>query len=190
MLCPRQCDADRNTDMWKVTVASVRNATRMRHLVRGAGLPVCLLLIAGPALAQSSVPDPTRTPGALNPDVTQDTIASTICVRGWTATVRPPEAYTHGLKHRQIAAFGYADRRIASYVEDHLVPLSLGGAPYDPRNLWPQPRVADDGWTSDMKDELEAVLPRLVCAGKLSLDEARRAIAADWRQAYRRCVAP
>ncbi|MBV8598859.1 MAG: hypothetical protein JO017_08565, partial [Actinobacteria bacterium] len=33
---------------------------------------------------------PTLTPGATNPDVTQATIGSTICVRGWTATVRPP----------------------------------------------------------------------------------------------------
>lgn len=40
-----------------------------------------------------------------------------------------------------------------------------------------------------MKDELE-VLPRLVCEGRLSLDTARRAIATDWRQAYRRYVLP
>jgi hypothetical protein len=32
------------------------------------------------------------------------------------------------------------------------------------------------------------VLNRLVCAGRLSLREARRAIAADWLAAYRRYV--
>jgi hypothetical protein len=39
-----------------------------------------------------------------------------------------------------------------------------------------------------MKDELEAVLPRLVCDGQLSLTDAQRAIASDWHAAYRRYV--
>src|SRR5215510_5854842 len=30
----------------------------------------------------------------LNPAVTQATIGTTICVRGWTATIRPPPSYT------------------------------------------------------------------------------------------------
>ncbi|MEU1596054.1 hypothetical protein ABZ468_25155 [Streptomyces sp. NPDC005708] len=34
--------------------------------------------------------DSSCTPGAYNPDVTQSNIHSTICVSGWTATVRPP----------------------------------------------------------------------------------------------------
>ena len=176
--------------MLRDVVAPARCVQRMHHLIREAAAIACLAVIAAPAIAQSSLPDPSRTPGAINPDVTQDTIATTICFPGWTATVRPPKEYTNALKRRQIAAFGYADRRVGHYEEDHLIPLSLGGAPYDTRNLWPEPRVADDGWTSDMKDELEAVLPRLVCEGKLSLDEARRAIATDWRQAFRRYVSP
>ena len=35
-----------------------------------------------------------------------------------------------------------------------------------------------------MKDELESVLSRKVCAGRLPLDVAQRAIAADWHQPY------
>jgi hypothetical protein len=146
----------------KIVVVLARNATGVCRLLRRTGPAACLLVAAdsGIALAQSSLPVPTRTPGAINADVMQETIATTICVRRWTATVRPPEEYTEDLKRRQIAAFGYADRRMRSYTEDHLVPLSLGGASYDRRNLWPEPRMADDGWTSHMKDELEAVLPR------------------------------
>jgi hypothetical protein len=34
--------------------------------------------------------DASCTPGAFDPDVTQSTIDQTICVSGWTATVRPP----------------------------------------------------------------------------------------------------
>src|SRR5947209_6316443 len=41
-----------------------------------------------------SRPDPRCTPGALNPRVTQATIRRTICMRGWTSTVRPPERIT------------------------------------------------------------------------------------------------
>ena len=44
------------------------------------------------------VADPVRTPGVLNPNVTQATIGSTICVPGWTRTVRPPVEYTNALK--------------------------------------------------------------------------------------------
>ena len=139
-----------------------------------------------PASAQSSRPDPAATPGALNPAVTQATIEETICVRGWTRTVRPPAEYTYALKRRQVRAAGYADRRLGDYEEDHLVPLELGGSPDDPRNLWPEPRQPVDGWDADLKDDLEGVLNGLVCSGRLSLAAAQQAIATDWEAAYRR----
>jgi hypothetical protein len=135
------------------------------------------------------LPDPSLTPGALNLAVTEATIATTICVRGWTRSVRPPAEYTEELKRRQIREYGYADRRLKSYEEDHLVPLDLGGSPDDPRNLWPEPRETPDGWNADRKDELEAVLVRLVCSHQVPLQEAQRAIATDWIAAYRRFVA-
>jgi len=36
--------------------------------------------------------------GALNPDVAQDTIAQTICVAGYTKSVRPVTSFTNGVK--------------------------------------------------------------------------------------------
>src|SRR6266568_764855 len=54
-----------------------------------------LTVTAGTAHAQSCsqdylpLPDPSCQPGDYNPDVTQSTIDTTICVSGWTATVRP-----------------------------------------------------------------------------------------------------
>ena len=145
-------------------------------------------LTADPGWAQSAQPDPARTPGAINPAVTQERIGTTICVRGWTRTVRPPESYTYALKRRQMRAWGYVDRRLSHYEEDHLIPLDLGGSPDDPRNLWPEPRQSADGWTADRKDKLEDVLHQMVCNGRLSLVEAQRAIARDWTAAYRRYV--
>ena len=157
----------------------------MPNLAVGLGAAVWLAAVAD----SRSLPDPSLTPGALNPAVTEATIATTICVRGWTRSVRPPAEYTEELKRRQIREYGYADRRLRSYEEDHLVPLDLGGSPDDPRNLWPEPRETPDGWNADRKDELEAVLVQLVCSHQVPLQEAQRAIATDWIAAYRRFVA-
>lgn len=127
------------------------------------------------------LPDPTCQPGAYNPDVTQSTIDSTICVSGWTATVRPPTSYTNALKVKQIAAYGYSDTNTADYEEDHLVPLELGGAPRSEQNLWPEPRYGSD--TAASKDSVETKLKKAVCNGTVSLDDARSAIASDWTTA-------
>ena len=133
-------------------------------------------------------PDPTLTPGAFKPAVTQATIGSTICVSGWTATVRPPVSYTNALKRTQIARYGYADTRTADYEEDHLVPLELGGAPSDPRNLWPEPysdSLSDGRPTgARVKDGFETTLKRAVCVGTITLARARAEIGDHWVHAF------
>jgi hypothetical protein len=140
----------------------------------------------GPALAQRSLPNPLDTPGAVNPAVTQQNIGATICQPGWAQTVSPPAGFTSALKRRQLGAWvAYFGSPRRAYEEDHLIPLSLGGAPADQRNLWPEPRQSPDGWDADRKDELERVLHGLVCAGRLPLALAQRAIARDWIAAYR-----
>ncbi len=111
--------------------------------------------------------DAARTPGVLNPDVTQETIGQTICVSGWTRTIRPSSSYTGDLKRRQMREYGVAGSP-SDYQEDHLISLELGGAPDDPRNLWPQPRP----W-ADHVDRTENDLREQVCAGSLTLAEAQ-----------------
>ncbi|MEV5277986.1 hypothetical protein [Streptomyces sp. NPDC051994] len=127
------------------------------------------------------LPDSVCTPGAWNPDVTQDTIKSTICVSGWTSTVRPPTSYTNPLKVQQIAAYGYSDTSTSDYEEDHLIPLELGGAPRDPHNLWPEPRYGNE--PAQSKDTVENRLKTAVCNGQVTLNDARDAIATDWTTA-------
>ncbi|MQS11746.1 hypothetical protein F7Q99_05440 [Streptomyces kaniharaensis] len=139
---------------------------------------------AGCSRAYLPLPDPSCTPGAYNPAVTQATIRKTICVPGWTATVRPPVSYTNPLKVQQIARYGFADTDPADYEEDHLVPLELGGAPRDPRNLWPEPRYGNQ--PAQSKDTVENRLKKAVCGGQVGLDAARRAIATDWTTALSR----
>jgi hypothetical protein len=134
--------------------------------------------------ARGALPDPHCTPGALDPRVNQADVKRTICVRGYTRSVRPPESYTSSLKRRQLTAYGwYAGRTPAAYEEDHLIPLELGGAPSDPRNLWPEARVGAKGGAGQ-KDVLENYLHRAVCSGAMSLRDAQQAIGRNWQAAY------
>jgi hypothetical protein len=110
----------------------------------------------------------TLTPGVLNPAVTQATIRETICVRGWTATVRPPSSYTTQLKGEQMRTYGLGGA-LADYQEDHLISLELGGDPTDPRNLWPEPIKR-----ALVVDQIENELNRKVCEGSLRLAEAQQ----------------
>lgn len=112
--------------------------------------------------------DPVRTPGVLNPDVTQANIRSTICRHGWTETIRPPSSYTNELKRKQMRQYGETGP-LSDYQEDHLISLELGGSPGDPRNLWPEPypRAAD-------VDQIENQLNGEVCSGQLTLAQAQQ----------------
>ena len=122
-----------------------------------------------PASGGHKIPaDPTRTPGALNADVTQANIHQTVCVRGWTKTVRPPVEYTNGLKVKQMRQYGEVGAP-SKFQEDHLISLELGGAPTDPRNLWPEPYPR-----ASTVDAIENELNGKVCSGELSLADAQR----------------
>jgi hypothetical protein len=134
------------------------------------------------------LPNRTRTPGALNPMVTQGNIDSTICVSGWTSTVRPSSSVTTALKKSQLAS-GYAyrgDLNPSNYEEDHLISLELGGSPSSPKNLWPEPYAASRG--AHTKDTVENKLHALVCSRQVTLATAQQAIASNWWAAYKRYV--
>ena len=143
----------------------------VRTLLVAAALLLLGAAVFKPHTSTSKGPyhaDLVRSPGVLNPDVTQANIASTICKHGWTRTIRPPTSYTNELKQRQMREYGVAGSP-SDYQEDHLISLELGGHPTDARNLWPEPypRAAE-------VDSIENELNAKVCAGELSLDEAQR----------------
>ena len=138
----------------------------------------------------AALPSPRLTPGATNPAVTQADIHETICVPGYTRTIRPAERYTERLKRAGIRRYGYGDRRLRDYEEDHLISLDLGGSPDSPRNLWPEPHHVVGAWGSYTKDRLENRLHSLVCQGRISLVRAQRQIARNWIAAYREYVGP
>jgi hypothetical protein len=150
----------------------VTRSPTQRDLLLAAAL-VVVAVVAFSSLrshhgTHSILADPARTPGVLNPDVTQANIRSTICRTGWTATIRPPVEYTNGLKAKQMRVYGETGS-LSDYQEDHLISLELGGNPTDPRNLWPEPypRATD-------VDKIENELNSEVCSGQLTLAQAQQ----------------
>lgn len=138
----------------------------------------------------SGLPNVKLTPGAINPAVTQANIRSTICVVGWTATVRPPANYTNQLKYNQLHS-GYnldGDLNMKDYEEDHIVPLEVGGNPSSPLNLFPEPHNIK--YSSYVKDQLENQIHLLVCSGKLSLKAGQEIFLTNWEKGYRKYIGP
>ena len=134
--------------------------------------PTTTFTTPGPGLPSVILPDPKITPGALNPKVRQSTIKKTICKSGWTKKIRPSVSYTNALKIQQMILYEETGSP-SEYEEDHFIPLELGGAPKNPKNLWPEPHSQ-----SKLSDPLETKLKRQVCKGLIKLAKARAQIRA------------
>ena len=139
--------------------------------------------LTAPTQGRSPFKEP---PGAVIADVTQANVATTICVSGWTATVRPSTSFTQALKRTMLTRAGLDPKDAIKYELDHFVPLAIGGHPRSQDNLWLQ--RWDGEWNARLKDRLERKLKVMVCAGDISLDAARGAIQHDWHTAYRQFV--
>ena len=122
--------------------------------------------LAGPCHTRhhGKLPDPSCTPGSVDPAVTQANIGSTICRDGWTSTVRPPESQTENFKWN-VAEPAYGQQNVSGEL-DHLVPLELGGS-NDATNLW-----VEAGPLPNPKDAVENALNHEVCDGTLTLRAA------------------
>ena len=136
------------------------------------------------------LPNSLLTPGVTNANVAQSNIQSTICVSGFTRTIRPPESYTYNLKVSQLdSGYNYqGDLSTHDYEEDHLVPLEVGGSPSSEQNLWPEPWNVY--WNAGAKDQLENTLHEMVCSGQISLASAQRVFMTNWIAGYQRYVGP
>jgi hypothetical protein len=160
-------------------------ATFVAALLLGVGASSFLFTASSSAAGSpNGLPNPTQTPGAIDPSVTQANIHQTICVSGYTKTVRPPESYTEQLKRSQLQS-GYAVQgvtQLSKYEEDHLISLEIGGSPTAPTNLWPEAHFIH--WSSFLKDKVENKLHAMICSGQISLAAAQREIASNWEAAY------
>jgi hypothetical protein len=98
-----------------------------------------------------------------------------LCKAGYAKKNTPPASVTDPIKASQVVHGPYADKDPTHYVEDELIPVELGGAPADPRNLWPQrPDMAT------LKDREETRLHNAVCNGQMTLAAAQLELLQNW----------
>jgi hypothetical protein len=126
----------------------------------------------GPA---SIYPDPTKTPGATNPVLTQELICSK------TFRTGPYRKVNDSLKKKVFEEYGipWADR--SKYEVDHFESLELGGA-NDIKNLWPEPYQPIPG--AKQKDVVEDYLHKEMCEGRITQAQALEKITTDWYAVY------
>lgn len=130
--------------------------------------PALLALSVGAAHAESL---------PVNPDVTPENIHETICVSGWSGSVRPPQIYTDRVKKHLMREAGIPLEDIHEYILDHVIPISSGGSPTALSNLRLQRREE-----SLEKDRAENRSHQFICDGRLDLRSAQRTMATDWRR--------
>ena len=179
-LAARECDPS-----WRLSVLSQVKRTPRWLRISAALIATIVLARTVPPVQPQEIPDalverdalPIRslTPGAVWSVSRED-----IC-DGRQRQQRPVPAAI-----RQEVLRVYDMQRVASaeYELDYLITPELGGAA-DTRNLWPQ-RYRSRVWNALVKDQLEHLLPQLVCQGVMELATAQREISGDWVAAYQR----
>ena len=139
-----------------------------------------LVLVAVVPRERSGAGGATHLPDAsLTPGVVSSLTAAELC-----DGARPSRTVT--LASRDAVLRSYQMEQVSAdlFELDALVTPELGGTT-DPGNLWPQ-RYAAPVWNASVKDQLEELLPDLVCSQQLTLADAQREIATDWIAAYKK----
>ena len=148
-----------------VAVALCATAFMTVRAARGQGLT---------STGRGMLPESSLTPGAVS-----HLTAAELC-----NGVRPSRLVTENVRQQVLRAYGMQGVSAEAYELDALVTPELGGST-DAANLWPQ-RYQSPIWNARVKDELEELLPRLVCSDQMTLADAQREIATDWVAAYKR----
>jgi len=112
-------------------------------------------------------------------------LATTVCSKEkdahgftWIHRQRPPDSYTDALKLQDLGP----GMKPTDCEEDHLVSIEDGGDPRDRKNLWCM--AYDDLYGARVKDVLETRLSRSLCAGEITLEQARDALSPNWMAGY------
>jgi len=139
------------------------------------------------AFVHPEQPNPKLTPGASDPKVTQTTINQTVCLDGYTKTVRD---VTEAEKKQVMARYGLPLTELHNVEIDHLISLENGGS-NDLLNLWPQyyataAQVKSRAYYGAReKDVVETSLHRSLCKGTITLREDQDMLR-DWINAYKK----
>lgn len=170
-----------------ILLRSRDNDGHMRHVFAAekhmpADLPSARYGISG----GMAIPDREVTPGEVDSGVEADAsgkswivngVEKNICARHFSATaIRKKIRNFAKLKREACEEYGVADKCDRRVEGDHLISIELGGCADCLSNLWPQPMK-----DARIKDhQVEDALPKLICAGQISLKDAQKCIASDW----------
>lgn len=203
-------DSDSNDDSDAIRQSRARLVARLSEAARDERQPVVARVLgnrpwlAGPAAVLAAAaaivlvmrvagPAPSRGQGdsavlhdaalpiaAFTPGATWTVAADELCAAANRERLDIPAAV------RDVVLRNYRMTSVSAddYELDYLITPELGGAP-DARNLWPQ-RYASGIWNAHVKDQLEDLLPAMVCEGKVPLQTAQHDIAVNWIAAYKR----
>ena len=130
---------------------------------------------AAASIEREALPVASLTPGA-----SWQLSVGEVCAGGAREQQEVPAA----VRRVVLRAYGMEQVPDDEYELDYLITPELGGAP-DARNVWPQ-RYASGLWNARVKDQLERLLPQLVCKRQVALETAQHDIALDWIAAYRK----
>ncbi|HEX4348279.1 MAG TPA: hypothetical protein VHZ73_11955 [Vicinamibacterales bacterium] len=131
-------------------------------------------LAAAQASAEQGLPIGMFTPGAVSRATASDLCAE----RAPARTVMAESVRTAILRDYRAEGLSSDEFEL-----DYLITPELGGVA-DRRNIWPERYTGE--WNARVKDQLEDLLPALVCSGRVALPAAQRDIATDWIAAYRK----
>jgi hypothetical protein len=143
---------------------------------------IVLAVLASASAEAADLPDLHLTPGNALP-----VKAPEICRPGYapSALHALSPAQWHQRRAQVFAAYGIQVQDRDAYVINHLIPLEVGGS-NELANLWPLAKAGS--WNAARKAKLTRRLHKLVCSGRLSLQEAQRETVVDWVSAYRSLV--
>lgn len=178
LIAKLEAETERMNRRWLPPFSSAWGAAAAAAVVIAVAL---LRLPARDASVASSPVEPDARPvAALTPGLALNVLAQELCAG--PPAVLP--AVGAEVREAVLKSYGMQGVPADQYELDYLITPELGGAP-DARNLWPQ-RYRARVWNAGVKDQLEDLLPRLVCQGRLDLQTAQRDIAHDWVAAYRK----
>lgn len=166
----------------------VRKALASVPLAARVGISAGLLALAVNVVRSApEVAPPTAAPltealpyRLLTPGAVSSVGAANLCAGSLPARAPIP----NGVRQTVLHQYRMEDVPATQYELDYLITPELGGIG-DARNLWPQ-RYDAGAWNARVKDDLEQLLPRLVCDGTVDLATAQNDIAANWIDAYKK----
>jgi hypothetical protein len=165
---------------WRARLADFLSVPRVAVAVAALAVVAVTAAVLGPRFAvqdlmveAGALPVRSLTPGAIRIARADELCAGSIPV---------PRPVPAAIRQAVLRDYGMESVPAHEYELDYLITPELGGSA-DRLNLWPE-RYGARVWNARVKDELESLLPQLVCRGPIEHTTAQQDISAAWIAAF------